>query len=152
MWNLSSPSRNGLCPLRWEHGVLTTRLPGKSHKWLIINIDSSENKNLSVLEGTLVVIQPIPLFYPGKDCHRVLASPRPHRKLPCNRGRAGNQGPMVFHKALSHVFSHWIFTTTYPVHWKSHSYLTSYCFIIGRPWRRIERWGHPPLELGVSSN
>ena len=41
MWNLSSPSRNGLCPLHWEHGVLTTRLPGKSHKWLIINIDDN---------------------------------------------------------------------------------------------------------------
>ena len=41
MWNLSSPSRNGLCTLHWEHGVLTTRLPGKSHKWLIINIDDN---------------------------------------------------------------------------------------------------------------
>lgn len=111
-----------ICPFPLLQKQLTCPSSGNASpgvfpcKWLIINIDDngiSENKSLSVLEGTLVVIWAISLFYPGRDCHRTVACLGPRSQLPCTRGRAGKQGSTVLHKALSHVFSRLIFTTTY---------------------------------------
>ena len=40
MWDLKFPNQKvNLCPLQWKHGVLTTRLPGKSPFHVILAVE-----------------------------------------------------------------------------------------------------------------